>query len=52
VKFAFRTRFHSAGWFHARLCATCTDVTDSFFANCRTQQLLCCGVAIFKISGI
>jgi hypothetical protein len=23
-----------------------------FFANCRTHQLLCCGVAIFKASGI
>jgi hypothetical protein len=27
-------------------------VTDSFFANCRTHHLLCCGVAIFETSGI
>jgi hypothetical protein len=26
-----------------------TAVTDSFFTNYRTQQLLCCGVAIFKL---
>jgi hypothetical protein len=27
-------------------------VAHSFFANCRTHQLLCCRVAIFKTSGI
>jgi hypothetical protein len=28
------------------------QLLDSFFANCRTHHLLCCGVAIFKTSGI
>jgi hypothetical protein len=32
--------------------ARCTAVTDYLFAKCRTQQLLCCGVAILKTSGI
>jgi hypothetical protein len=32
--------------------ARCTAVTDSFFANCRTHQFLCCGAAIFKTNGI
>jgi hypothetical protein len=46
---------YSAGCIHAKLCvwyAHCTAVTDSFCANCRTHQLLCCGVAIYKTSGI
>jgi hypothetical protein len=49
VQLAFRTHFHSAGWFHVKLCAKCTAVTDSFFAICRTHQLLCCGSAISKL---
>jgi hypothetical protein len=32
--------------------ASYTAVTDSFFSNCRKQQLLCCEVVIFKTSGI
>jgi hypothetical protein len=28
------------------------QLLQTFFANCRTHQLLCCGVAIFKTSGI
>jgi hypothetical protein len=28
------------------------QLLDSFFANWRTHHLLCCGVAIFKTSGI
>jgi hypothetical protein len=44
---------YSAGWFHVKLCAKCTlHSCYSFFAICRTQQLLCCGVAILKTSGI
>jgi hypothetical protein len=44
----------SAWWLHVYLCekCSCAGVTDSFFANCRTHQLLCCGVAIFKTNGI
>jgi hypothetical protein len=39
---------YSAGWFHVKLCVKCMfhSCYTLFFTNCRTHQLLHCGVSI------